>query len=195
MNQLIISVGREFGSAGHEIAQKLAEHYQIPLYDHNLLDEIAKKHNVNGTALEEFDEVRWNKLLYRSVNGMNSSPHVNVANLQFSFLKEKAEAGESFVVVGRCSETVLKDYPCMVSIFVTGNLKCKAARIMDLYHLSEKEALDLMRKKDKKRKTYHNSHCENKWGDSRNYDLCMNSSKPGVEKSVGILIDYIDASR
>lgn len=195
MKQLIISIGREFGSAGHEIAGKLAEHYGLPLYDQNLLDEIADERNLDSQSLKEFDETKQNKFFYRTVRGMNSSPQANVARMQFEFLREKAESGESFVIVGRCAETVLKDYAGMISVFVMGDRDWKAARVMKLFNLSEKDALDLMNRTDKKRRDYHNSFCEYKWGDSRNYDLCMNSSKLGVEESVRILSQYIDARK
>jgi len=99
--QLIISVSREYGSGGHEIAQKLAEYYKLPMYDHNLLDEVAASMNVSSQELAEFDETRRNKFLYRSVMGMNSSPADNVARMQFDYIKKKAEAGESFVIVPR----------------------------------------------------------------------------------------------
>ena len=164
--QLIISVSREYGSGGHEIAQKLAEYYKLPMYDHNLLDEVAASMNVSSKELAEFDEKRRNKFLYRSVMGMNSSPADNVARMQFDYIKKKAEAGESFVIVGRCSEIVLKD---------------------------ARHAEERMIEKDRRRKSYHNSHCKVKWGDSRNYDLSINSSRLGVEETVESLKNYIDA--
>ena len=80
--QLIISVGREFGSGGHEIAQGLADHYGLTMYDHDLLKEIAAKKNLNGDELTAYDEVKWNRFLYRTVRGLNSSPEQNVANLR-----------------------------------------------------------------------------------------------------------------
>lgn len=191
--QLIISIGREFGSAGHEIAQKLANFYELPLYDSNLLKEVAAARNLNSEHLEEFDEAKRNKLFYRSVRGMDSSPEHNVAQMQFDFLRQKAQAGESFVVVGRCSETVLKDFPGMISIFVLGDKDKKTARVIRLYQVSEDKAQKMMAEQDKKRKQYHNSHCPGKWGDSRNYDISINSSKLGVDESVRLLTDYINA--
>lgn len=91
--QLIISVSREYGSGGHEIAQKLAEYYKLPMYDHNLLDEVAASMNVSSKELAEFDEKRRNKFLYRSVMGMNSSPADNVARMQFDYIKKKQRQG------------------------------------------------------------------------------------------------------
>ncbi len=193
MSQVIISIGREFGSAGHEIAQKLSEHYNMQLYDRNLLKEIAAEKNVGSDALEEFDEKMKIKLFHRTVKGMSSSPQENVANLQFEFLKDRAASGESFIVVGRCSETILKDYPSLISIFITGDMGHKVARITKLYDMSAKEAEKFIEEQNLKRKYYHNSHCKTKWGDSRNYDLTLNSSKLGVEGSIKLLIDYIDA--
>ena len=182
--QLIISVSREYGSGGHEIAQKLAEYYKLPMYDHNLLDEVAASMNVSSQELAEFDETRRNKFLYRSVMGMNSSPADNVARMQFDYIKKKAEAGESFVIVGRCSEIVLKDNPNLISIFVLGDREAKIKRVMEIYELDARHAEERMIEKDRRRKSYHNSHCKVKWGDSRNYDLSINSSKLGVEETV-----------
>ena len=108
---------------------------------------------------------------------MNSSPADNVARMQFDYIKKKAEAGESFVIVGRCSEIVLKDNPHLISIFVLGDREAKIERVMRIYELDARHAEERMIEKDRRRKSYHNSHCKVKWGDSRNYDLSINSSK------------------
>lgn len=195
MNQLIISVGREFGSAGHEIADKLSKMYDLPLFDHNLLKEVAIQMNVDYDELEEFDETKRNKLFSRTVRGLCNSPAQNVAQLQFDYIKKKADAGESFVVVGRCAETILKDNRAMISLFILGDRDVKAERIMKLYGKTKKQALELMDSHDKYRKQYHNSYCAGKWGDSRNYELSINSSKLGIDETVKIIAAYIDARR
>ena len=192
MGQLIISIGREFGSGGHEIAEKLAKHYDMPLYDHNLLDKIAEERNLNSEELKSYDEVQ-DGVFHRRVRGMSSSMTEHVAQLQFDYLKEKANAGESFVVVGRCSETVLKYINGLIAIFVNCDIEKWVACVSKKYELSESQAADLMKKKDRARKMYHNINCDSKWGDSRNYELVINSSKLGVDKSVQMLIQYIDA--
>lgn len=194
-DQLIISIGREFGSGGHEIGQKLAELYGLPFYDHNLLDEIAQKRDLDGNTLAAFDESARNKLLSRTVCGFNNSPAYNVAQLQFRYLEQKADAGESFVIVGRCADHILRSHQSLISIFVLGDKEEKLARVMRIYKLTEEKAEKLMREKDKKRKDYHNSYCPGKWGDSRNYDLSVNSSKLPLEENVRLLQAYIDARR
>lgn len=190
--QLIISVGREYGSGGHEIAERLSNHYGIQLLDHNLLDEIAAKKNVKMDHLKELDEKHKNPLSSRTVRGYSSSPEENLLYLQFDYLREKADSGESFVIVGRCSETILKQYDSMVSIFILADRDKRIERIMRLYHLTESEAVKKIREKDTKRRRYHNSLCVGKWGDCRNYDVSLNSSKLGIDGSVKLLTDYID---
>ena len=193
--QLIISVGREYGSGGHEIAEKLANHYGIQLLDHNLLDEIAAKKNVKMDHLKELDEKHKNPLSSRTVRGYSSSPEENLLYLQFDYLRDKADAGDSFVIVGRCSETILKQYDSMVSIFILADREKRIERIMRLYHLSESDAAKKNHEKDTSRRRYHNSFCVGKWGDCRNYDVSLNSSKLGIDGSEKLLTEYIDWRR
>ena len=193
MEQMIIAIGREFASGGHDVARLIAQHYGIQLYDKNILKEIANDKNIDHQSLEEFDERRRNKFLYRSVRGMTSSPSENLANMQFDFLREKAASGESFVVVGRCAETVLKDEPSLVSIFVTADMEYKLFRVERDLNLTGNDAKIHIETENMKRKYYHNSHCKNKWGDARCYDLTINSDKLGIHKTVDLLVDYIDA--
>lgn len=189
--QLIISIGREFGSGGHEIAEKLAEKFSLKLYDKNLLQHIAEERNVDSKHFEKYDEVPRNMWFSRTVKGLSNSMEENIANMQFNYLKKKAEEGESFVVVGRCSEAVLKDYPALISIFVLGDKDQKIERVMRLYNMSAEEAESYICRQDRKRKGYHNYFCKGKWGDSRNYDISINSSKLGEDIAVEILTDYI----
>ncbi|MCI7770372.1 MAG: cytidylate kinase-like family protein [Eubacterium sp.] len=191
--QLIISLGREFGSGGHVIAQKLSEHYQIPLYDYNLLRDIKIERNLYIEDLEKYDECPRNPFLTRTVRGYSSSPEVNIAMMQFECLRQKAASGESFVIVGRCAETILKDNPNMISIFVIGDMEQKIARTMERNNISREKAVKMIALHDRKRKAYHNHFCDHKWGDSRNYELCINSSRVGLDETTRIIIDYIDS--
>lgn len=195
MEQLIIAIGRECGSGGHEIADKLAAHYNLKLYDRNLLEEIAHERQLKHDDLHPHEESHHNKLLYRTVKGMNSSPEHNVAQLQFDYLRKKADEGKSFVVVGRCGETVLKYNKNLISIFVLGDEETKIKRLMKENNCDEKEAYKIMKEGNKRRKKYHNTHCDIKWGDSRNYDISINACRIGVDEAVRILIDFIDTRR
>ena len=191
--QLIISVGREFGSGGHVIAHKLAEHYQLPIYDYNLLREIAIEKNVNPEELEKYDEKPRRVLSNRTVRGYSSSVEDNIHKMQFDFLRKKSDAGESFVIIGRCSEEILKDNPNMVSIFILADYEAKVTRTMERENITREHAEKLIAFHNRKRKAYHNYYCKGKWGDSRNYELSINSSRIGLDETTRVIIDYIDA--
>ena len=193
MSQIIISVSREFGSGGRVIAQKLAERFDLPLYDRHLITEIAQKMGMTVEKVEKYDETPKMKIISRRVNGYSNSIEDNIAEMQFDILDEKAKSGESFVVIGRCSETKLKKYPALISLFILGDMSQKVKRVMEIYDLSEEDAVRVIIKKDKKRKRYHNYHCQGKWGDSRLYDLSVNSSRLGIDKTADTLAEYIKA--
>lgn len=192
-SQTIICIGREYGSGGHAIAEELSKRLGLKLYDHNILDEVAMEKGVDPETLHKYDERPHKLFLSRSAKGHHSSAEVNVAYMQFDYLKKKAAEGESFIVVGRCAEGIFEGNPGLISIFVLGNRDVKCKRIMEKYHLSEQEALEKMRRHDEYRKRYHNNFCEDKWGDSRTYDICINSSLKGIDATTDILETYIRA--
>lgn len=190
--QIIISVGREFGSGGHEIAKQLAEKLGLNFYDRSMLDELAKEKNIQIEYLEKYDEKPRKLFGSRRVGAYSNSMEEIIAEMQFEYLQEKANKGESFVIVGRCAETVLKGVDGLITIFILGDKKEKIARIMERYQLDEQEAVLKAKRHDKKRKQYHNYHAEGKWGDSRTYDICVNSSRLGIEKTVDLLKCYVE---
>ena len=188
--QIIISVSREFGSGGHEIAKHIAEYMGLEFVDRSIIEMIAKEKLVDANNLHPYDEAP-RFVPRRTVRGHSSSPEETIAQMQFEFLRKKAQKGDSFVVVGRCSETVLKEFEGLTSIFILGDYEKKLQRTMEVYELTEKDAKAKMVRHDRNRKAYHNRHSEGKWGDSRMYDLCINSSTLGMDKTVEVLEQYL----
>lgn len=196
MKQLIISVGRESGSGGHEIAEKLAQRFSLPLYDKNLLSEIAKDKNLNEETLRKYEEAPRNRILGRSVRGrnnamLNNSMQAGVFAIQTTWLQEKAEAGESFIVVGRCAEAALAHYPGLVSLFICGEPDARINRLMKRHNFTFREASDYMVKQDKRRRAYHDENCSGNWGDAANYHLSISSTPLGIDRTVDFLEGYI----
>lgn len=193
--QIIISIGREFGSGGHDIAERLAKHYDIPLYDKEIFEHVAKSGDINPDVAKFYDEKPLNPIFYPiSMDGSYLPLEQTVANHIFDFIRQKGnKERQSFVIVGRCSEYILRDNPNMVSIFILGDTESKKVRVMEKYDLDEKAALNRMRKEDKIRKTYHNFYADGKWGDSRSYNLCINSSTLGIEGTLESIIHFVDA--
>ena len=99
---------------------------------------------------------------------------------------------ESCVIVGRCADYVLRDNPNVVNFFVTGNIIEKKKRILERYDIEKNKVEDFIRKTDKRRASYFNYYTDLKWGEAKNYDLCINSSKTGIDGAVEIMKRYID---
>lgn len=190
--QVIIAISREFGSAGHEIAERIAKDRGMKFYDRGMLDEIANEMDVKVEVLEKYDEKPRNFMMTRKVGKYSNSMEEIITEMQFDYIKKKAESGESFVIVGRCSETVLQDFDGLISIFVCGDEDHKLERVMERYELSKSDAIFKMKRHDYRRKKYHNRHSDHRWGDSRFYDICINSSQLEVDGTVRVLENYIE---
>ena len=191
MGQLLIAIGREFGSGGREIAEKLGQRLGVTVYDKNMLDEMAERFGFDRDVVEEHEETPVNILFSRKIRGFSSSIEEVVAQRQFELIKEKADKGESFIIIGRCAEQVLKGRQGLHTFFIRGEADVKCRHVMQKYNLEERDALELMRRRDRQRKNYHNFYCDGKWGDSRNYDLCVNASALGVDGTVELLYNYL----
>lgn len=189
--QIIVAIGREYGSGGRIIAEQVAKNLELNFYDKNILDEIANEKNVHRDNLMRYDEKPKRVFLSRRFGSYSSSEEENVAHIQFEYIKKKAENGESFLIVGRCAEHILKYNPGLISIFISADESAKIERVMERMNLSEDEAVDLIRNEDKQRRMYHDQHATGKWADSKNYDLCINSSKLGDERTIQIIERYI----
>ena len=147
----------------------------------------------NPRVLEKYDEKPLNRFLARNVSGFSSSLENNLAQMQFSYLKDKADSGESFVVVGRCAETVLKEYDGLITIFVLGDEETRVKRIEQLHGLSEDEAKRLVKTKDWRRKSYHNCYSRGRWGNSEIMTFQSDSSRLGIEGTTKMLEEYVQA--
>ncbi|MCR5668586.1 MAG: cytidylate kinase-like family protein [Lachnospiraceae bacterium] len=189
--QVIIAIGREFGSGGHEIGKELAERFRLSFYDRNLLDHMFIGAEDLKEMMRGFEEKLSHPLFSRRVRGHSNSIAENLAQMQFQFIREKAEQGESFVIIGRCAETILKENPNLITIFILGDQESKMERVKRIYELPKQDAISKMMRHDEQRKKYHNRYSLFKWGDSRGYDLCINSSKLGIEGTVDVLENYI----
>lgn len=189
MSQLIIAIGRESGSGGLEIARTLAERFGLPLYDKSILQSAAEARRVDAKTLERYDERPRSPLFYRNIKGFSNAPEDGVAQMQFDLLRRHAEAGESFVVLGRCAEEVLADFEGLVSIFVEADPDFRIRRTP----LPGNEALEFIRKQDRQRRIYHDQHCKGDWGDAQSYDLVINSARLDIPGTVDVLEYYIRA--
>lgn len=190
--QVIITVGRETGSGGLEVARRLGEIMGIKVYDKNIFDGIGEQFNIDTAALEKFDETPRKKLVTRKVNGYSNSPEEQVVELQREFIKSRAEAGESFIVLGRAGIKALLDFPCLlIRVFVTADEEFKIDRIQKQADFNRLQAINYISWMDTRRKNYHNQFCHVKWGDPASYDIIIKSNKLGLPGSADMLADYV----
>ena len=190
--QIIITIGREYGSGGREIAQKLSEKLEISLYDKNILETIFMDNPEEAEKTCKYDEKLPILGTTRHVRGMSNSPEESTAKKQFAFIYDKAVCGESFVVVGRCGSAVLAGREGLIRIFICGDIEERVHRIMERNSLNEKQALSLIKKTDKEREQYHNQYAPLDWGKAASYDLCINSSILGIEGTVKFITQYVE---
>ena len=202
MAKAIITIGRQYGSGGREIGQRLAEKLGIKCYDSELLDRAAKDSGMCQEIFENHDERPTNSFLYSLVMdtysfGYNASSFGDmpishkVFLAQFDTIKKIADEGPC-VIVGRCADYALADYKNVVNLFIFGDEDVKTKRIMQKYDLTEAKAKDMIIKKDKQRQSYYNYYSSKKWGRADSYDLCINSSVLGVEGTVKLIIQYVE---
>ncbi len=194
-SQIIVTVGREFASGGHDIAEIIAKKLGVEIYDKEILQKVIEHHGFTYDEIHKYDEKPTNFFLSRKVKNHSNSIEEVMSEKLFDFLQEKADSGESFVVVGRCSDYILKEYPSALRVFILGDKETKTQRIMDVLGLSKRKAHIMMKKMDKKRKTYHNHYSSVKWGDSRGYHLSINSSVLGIEGTADIILDMVEKFR
>jgi cytidylate kinase len=128
-------------------------------------------------------------------NLMNNLPlNHKVFLAQFETIKNLA-LRESCVIVGRCADYALADYPNTTSIFISGDMEDKIAAISKRYGKTPEEAKSIIVKTDKKRANYYNFYSGKKWGDARSYELCINSSMIGYEGCVDLVLDYVEKKK
>lgn len=194
--KVIVTIGRQFGSGGHEIGEKLAKKLGIKFYDKELIKLIAKQSGLCEKVLESYDEKPTNSLLYSIVmdiypSVMYTGPTIDQQIYQANYDAIKKLSEQSCVIVGRCADYILRDCPELVSVFVHANDDFRAARIAEEYQVPDAKARDMLTKTDKKRASYYNFQSEKRWGAASSYNLCLESSTIGIEGSVDVLEAYI----
>ena len=201
MSRLIITIGRECGSGGRHIGQKLAEEMGVKCYDKELLTLAAKKSGLCRELFETHDEKPTSSFLYSLVMDTYSLGYTNSAYMdmpinhkiflaQFDAIKKLAGEGPC-VMVGRCADYALADWKDCFSVFVHADFDWRINRIAAKYNKTPKEARDIITKTDKSRASYYNYYTNKKWGSAKSYNLCIDSSKYGIDNTVKAIVESI----
>lgn len=202
-NKFIITIGRQFGSGGFEIGKKLAEALNINFYDKELIGLAAKESGFTESIFEKADEAPSNSFLYSIVMGaypMNSLIFQNndlltndkLFSIQSNVIKKLAK-DESCVIVGRCSDYILREEKRIARVFLRADMEFRKKRILEKYNeVNEKTVESFINKTDKRRSNYYGYYTGNVWDNMNNYDIVLNTSKIGIENTVKQIINYIE---
>lgn len=192
--KIIINIGRQFGGGGLGVAYELGKKLGIPVYDKELIAKAAQDSGFSKGIFEESDE----KKRFFSLSSIFASRFGDTENymsdrglfkMQSETIRKIAEQG-SAIIVGRCSDYILRDMECTLDIFLTSPLEVRAARIAERSGLSLKEAEKLAEEKDKNRAEYYNYYTFTDWGVASTYDLCLDSSVLGIEGTADLIIEF-----
>ena len=197
----IITIGRQYGSGGREIGQKLAERYGVPFYDNELITRAAKESGFAEETFARAEDKATNSLLYSLAMGINVygnqdfgfsglSLDDRIFLAQSDVIRKVADEGPC-VIVGRCADYVLKDRQNVFNIFIRASLDFRLKRVVQQYGENEKKAGEIIIKNDKSRANYYNYHVGEKWTNLTNYDLVIRSDLSGIDNAVSCICAYL----
>ena len=197
-NSKVICIGRQIGSGGREIAEKLAKKLDLPLYDKEILALAAKNTGLGRELFENADEKASPNIFvgfarsYPTINEsliMQESPLSNNALFKFQceVITQIASKG-SAVFVGRCADFILRDHPGLFWVFICGNNKDRIERLCRSRGISMEEAIKIIKKLDKQRSTYYKYYTDKTWGEASSYNVCINSSVLGIDGTVDAIL-------
>ena len=194
----IITVGRQYGSGGREVAKKLAEIMNISFYDKELLAEAARESGICQEVIETYDEKQEKRSIFSMIGGFQGRNdgtgmylemplNHRIFLAQFDTIRKIADQGPC-VIVGRCADYVLRDHDNVLNVFIKAGMDERIKRIMRLYDLDPMKAGETIRKADKQRATYYNYYATgSNWGDANNYHLCVDTGALGIEGAVELI--------
>ena len=198
MANVIVTIGRQFGSEGRRIGELVAKELGVPFLDEELITLAAENSDLCKEAIKEADERSASSLLYTLAMGSSAMLHSShyhmpindkVFLLQSNIIKDAAKNG-SAVIVGRCADYVLREHPHLVSVFIYADTDFRVKNVAESGNISKTEAQSLIAKTDRRRANYYNFYTGNRWGVMENYDLAINVSKLSKEKAAKLIADY-----
>lgn len=200
---MVITIGREYGSGGKYIGEQLAKELNFKFYDKEILERLSKQENIDIELLKKADESNKNTFWYTlamasmsfsgSVNSLTELPMSDKYFIETSKLIEEIAKEDNCVIIGRCSNIILKDNPNVMNVFVyASDEKFKIDRKVEFAGMDEKKAIKMMQKQDKERATYYHYYTNEKWGARSGYDLLVDTSKIGVEGTIQLLKQYVE---
>ena len=187
---VVITIAREYGSGGRYIGRLIADKLGIKFYDKDFVTTLSEQTGLSEEYIENNEQRR------NTLDALNNGYYFNLSNSDELFVKEsklikELAEKESCVIIGRCSDFILKDNEDTINIFVYSNMEDKVKRVVERYGFNQKDAEKEIKNIDKQRSNHYKHYTGKKWGENQNYDLCINSDALGVEKSADLICEMI----
>ena len=199
MKKTIITISRQFGSGGRTVGRIVAEKLGIPFYDKELVEQVALESGFAPTFVEEHGEHSPGKSLFSYafapqgvpgvMNGLSTGDFL--WNIQCGVILQLADKGPC-VIVGRNADYILKDRKDALHVYIHADMDYRADRIVRLYGESEKSPETRLKEKDKRRTVNYQHYTGRTWGNSENYDICLNTATIGVEKAAELILSLLE---
>lgn len=188
--KIVITISREYGSGGRYVGRIIADKLGIKLYDKDFITKIAEETGLSEEYIEEKEQAR------NILDSLNNGYYNGLNNADELFLKEaelikKVADEESCVIIGRCSDFILKDRKNVIKVFVYSTMEDKIKRATEIYGFDKEKAKKEITRRDKLRANHYKYYTDKNWNDHSNYDICINSDLLGVEKSAEIICDMV----
>lgn len=199
--KIILTIGRQFGSGGRQIGQKLAKALGIAYYDKELMAVAAKESGLCEEVFEKADERASSGLAYAFTMGYSYmgmfTPYTDILSndglfkLQSDAIRTLAEK-ESCILVGRCADYILRDDPDCLSFFIHSSMESRIQRIVTRQQVTVEQAKELMNKTDKSRAAYYNYYTNKSWGVASSYNFSIDASVLGVDETVAFMKSFVE---
>lgn len=184
----IITIGREYGSGGRKIAQKVAEALKLVYYDNEIIDMAAQEMGYDVDMIRHVAETKSSSFLYTMTTGAFDLPlNDKVFAMQSQIIKHLADH-DACIIVNGCADYILEDYDQVLRVFVHAPVASRRQRVLNEYHEDEGDVEKKVHKMDKRRSSYYNYYTTNKWGNLKNYDLTINSDL-GLDEAAKMIVE------
>lgn len=188
MKKIVITISRSYGSGGRELGKKVAQALNIDFYDKELIEMMCE-----ATGLDEsvFEQKKHHRTFHFTRLGEMAQLSLNsrIFSLQSELIEKLAE--KSCVIVGRCSDYILKDDQDAIHIYVYAKMQDRIKRCVEEYHVDEKHIETYIEEVDEVRRNYYEYFTDRTRGDINNYDLCINTSKIEIDAAAKMIVDFI----
>ena len=202
MENNVIVISRQVGSGGDEIARKLSELINIPVYDKQKIIDLAKESGISENLFDGLEEHPTSSLLYSLVIGLKSGSDAsciaspfhtdNVFGVQANIIRRLADNG-SCIFLGRCADYILREHNNLTNVYIWASDDFRVNRVMNKIGLTHTEAVDYVSRIYKRRRSYYDFYTSKAWGDVENYDLTINPEKIGIDNSAKIIAEYVNS--